>query len=113
MGINNFRSISLQNGESLQMLIGNGQRVNVSTAGAGATAAVELPSNSVLDTYIVRATDWAWVAFGNGSVTAGANTSSILIAPGEGVYVNPSDPSHVSVMRVGAEDVTVQFEAVS
>jgi hypothetical protein len=88
----------------MQVAAGSGNRANI-TAGA-------VTSNSTLPTgtyglVIVRCTDYFWLNFGSGAVTASAAASSILVAPGEGVYPVPITATSFAGLRVGATDVAL------
>lgn len=94
----------------IQAVVGSGTRVNL-TAGV-ATSNAALPAGTY-GLVIVRSTDYVWLNFGSGAVTATAAATSILVAPGEGVYPVPVTATNFAGLRVGGTDVVVQLEALS
>lgn len=97
-----------QGGAPIQAILGIGVRTNL-TAGSSSSNA-QLPAG-VEGIVIVRCADYVWLNFGTSGVAAAADNSSILCAPGEGVYRVPSSATHAAVLRVGSADVPVQLEA--
>lgn len=93
----------------MQVAVGSGARANL-TAGA-ASSATTLPAGTY-GLVIVRSTDYFWLNFGSGAVTASAAATSILVAPGEGVYDVPIGSTHFAGLRTGGTDVVVQLEAL-
>lgn len=96
-------------GAAVQVPVGSGNRVNLTAAVASSNAALPIGS---LNYVIVRAGDYIWLNFGTSGVTASAAASSILCAPGEGVYPIAPANTHVAVLRVGSTDVPVQVESL-
>lgn len=95
----------------MQVAVGSGLRANL-TAGA-ATSQTTVPTGT-LGLVIVRCTDYFWLNFGtSGAVTATAAATSILVAPGEGVYPVPAGTTNFAGLRVGSADVAVQLEALA
>lgn len=109
----NVKSILYQDANSnpIQLLPGSGVRVNLTAAVASSNAV--LPAGSTGSVILIRATDYIWLNFGTGAVTASAANTSILCPPGEGGYYVPSTATHVAVLRVGSADVVVQVESVA
>lgn len=100
-----------RNAQPVQVMVGTGTRVVVTASGT-ALAATALPDTGVAKAFYVRCTDYIWLVFGDNSVAATSDADSILCPPGEGVYVQLAQPTHFSVLRVGASDVTVQIESI-
>jgi hypothetical protein len=95
----------------MQLAVGSGARANL-TAGA-ATSNTTVPSGTY-GLVIVRCTDYFWLNFGtSAAVTASAASTSILVAPGEGVYPVPIGSTHFAGLRTGSTDVVVQLEALA
>lgn len=96
------------NSNAIQAPVGSFSRQNL-TAGAS-TSNAALPAGTV-DLVIVRCTDYFWLNFGTGGVTASAAATSILCPPGEGIYAVPSTATTFAGLRVGGTDVVVQLES--
>jgi hypothetical protein len=96
-------------GAPLQVVIGTGTRVNLTAGVASSNAALPAGTSRFV---LIRSSDFVWLNFGTSGVTAAANNTSILCAPGEGVYAVASSATHVAVLRVGAADVPVQAESI-
>ncbi len=94
----------------MQVAVGSGNRTNLTAGVATSNAALPTGTNGLL---IVRCTDYFWLNFGSGAVTATAAATSILCPPGEGVYPVPSTATNFAGLRVGASDVAVQVESLS
>lgn len=98
------------NGAHIQLVRGNGVRVNLTAAAASSNSAIPAGASGFV---IVRATDYIWLNFGtSGAVTASAASTSILFAPGEAPVAVPAGTTHVAVLRVGSADAAVQVESV-
>lgn len=82
--------------------------IGITTSGAGATAAQSLGGKKA---FRVTADGAAWIRFGGNSVaaTADADASILFLEGTEPVLVTGTGISHVSIMRVGGTDVTVQL----
>ena len=94
----------------MQVALGSGSRSNL-TAGAASTNTT-VPAGTY-GLVIVRCTDYFWLNFGtSAAVTASAASTSILVAPGEGVYDVPIGSTHFAGLRAGSSDVVVQLEAL-
>lgn len=98
-----------QNGQPIPVPVGSGSRVNLTAGSSTSNSALPTSTSGLV---IVRATDYVWLNFGTGAVTASAAATSILMAPGEGVYRVPTTATHVAVLRVGSSDVAVQLESL-
>jgi hypothetical protein len=96
-------------GAPLQIVVGSTNRTNLTAGAASSNAALPTGTSRFV---VVRATDYIWLNFGTGAVTASAAVTSILCAPGEGVYPVPTTATHAAVLRVGAADVAVQLESL-
>lgn len=95
----------------MQVAVGSTNRANL-TAGV-ASSNTTIPTGTA-GLVIVRCTDYFWLNFGtSAAVTASAATTSILVAPGEGVYPVPSGTTHFAGLRVGSTDVVVQLESLA
>jgi hypothetical protein len=94
----------------MQVAVGSTNRANLTAGVATSNAALPTGTSGLV---IVRATDYVWVNFGTSGVTASAASSSILVAPGEGVYPVPSTATHFAGLRVGGTDVVVQLESLA
>lgn len=98
------------NGQVLQIVAGNGDRVNA-TAAVASTAEAALPTNGGL--VIVRAPDAIWLRFGaTGVGAASAAATSILFVGGEAPVPVPALATHFRVLRYGADDLAIQIEGV-
>ena len=96
------------NSNTIPVLQGSGNRVNMTAAVASSNAALPTGTSSWV---IVRCTDYIWLNFGTGAVTASAAATSFLVPPGEGAYPVASTATHAAILRVGASDVSVQLES--
>jgi uncharacterized membrane protein YtjA (UPF0391 family) len=110
------RFVQYPNGNAAQVPFLTGTRTNHTTSGAASTAAQPIPAGAKI--VEVRATDAAWIIFGTSGVgAAAADTTSILFPAGVSVLVVPfssdeTSSTHIRIMRVGANDVTVQLESL-
>ena len=97
------------NSAPMQVLMGSGNRVNLTAASTTSNSALPTGSSGMV---IVRATDYIWLNFGTEAVTASAAATSILCPPGEGAYPIAATATHVAVLRVSSNDVAVQVESL-
>ena len=109
------RGFRFRNGDAAQLVPLSGSRLTL-TAAVASTAEAALPANSVLIT--VRATEAAWIRFGNtGMGAAAAGDASILFPAGVEVMPVPVDSEgvpydFVRVIRAAADDALMQIEKV-
>lgn len=95
----------------IQVIVGSGVRANLTAGVASSQTTVPAGTSGLV---IVRCTDYFWLNFGtSGAVTASAAVTSILVAPGEGVYPVPAGTTNFAGLRVGSTDVAVQIEALA
>src|ERR1043165_3506487 len=86
----------------MQVAVGSTNRANLTAGVATSNAAVPTGTSGLV---IVRCTDYFWMRFGtDNTVTASAAATSILVAPGEGVYAVPTGTTHFAGLRVGSTD---------
>ena len=110
------RVLLWQQGQAVQMVTPSGTRINV-TAGAASSAEAALPAGSLA--LRIGATDACFIRFGNTGVGAAAlDTTSMYFPAGVEVIGVPVDVDgvpydYVRAIRVGASDVTVQFEKIA
>jgi hypothetical protein len=98
------------NSEPIQLVVGSRNRTNLTAGVASSNAALPTGSSGLV---IVRCTDYVWLNFGTSGVTASAAATSILCAPGEGVYPLVATDTHFAGQRVGSTDVVVQVESLA
>jgi len=97
------------NSAPIQVLVGSGNRTNLTAGVASSNAALPTGSSGMV---IVRNSDYVWLNFGTSDVTASAAATSILCPPGEGAYPIASTATYAAVLRVGPSDVPVQIESL-
>jgi hypothetical protein len=103
--------VGFPGGSPVDMVIGTGTRV-VATAGSTSTTAAAVPAGGAV--LIIRATEPAWIRFGDSGVgAAAADANSILLFAGEARYVLKSGETHFRVLRAGGTDALIQLESVA
>lgn len=99
------------NGKAVPTLLDSGVRTQVTTAGAATSAATALPASAQVA--FIRATATCYINFGDAAVAATADANSQLFIQGETLQPLPRAATHFAVIRIGADDVTVQIARAS
>lgn len=98
------------NGQILQIVAGNGNRVNASVTAVSTTEAA-LPTNGGL--LIVRAPEAVWLRFGaTGVGAASAAATSVLFVGGEAPVPVPAGATHFRALIFGVDNFAIQLEGV-
>jgi uncharacterized RmlC-like cupin family protein len=93
-----------KNGNAVQVLSPSISTA-VTTSGAG-SASGALPTGSVI--VRLETTGPAWIRFGDSTVTAVSNGTSVLMQAGDYFRV-PQGATHLAVLRIGSENVSVSI----